>query len=64
MKSCFFWNIVITPTAAILQLVLVKDKMLLIGRASFVLNFCFHHLNGVCWFYFQSGFQSLFLQTF
>ena len=42
-------NIVVTQTTAIFQLLLVKDKLLLIWRDSFfVLNLCFHDLDGLC----------------
>ena len=45
-----------TSEEATFQLLPVEYKLLLIWRNYFfVLNFCFHHLNGVCRFYFQSG---------
>ena len=54
MKSRISPNVVVTQTMAIFQLVLLKDKTLLIWRVCFfVLNFCLHHLNGVCRLHFQ-----------
>ena len=54
MKSRISPNVVVTQTMAIFQLLLLKDKTLLIWRVSFfVLNFCLHHLNGVCRLRFQ-----------
>ena len=45
-----------TSEEATFQLLPVEYKLLLIWRNYFfVLNFCFHYLNGVCRFYFQSG---------
>ena len=55
MKSRISPNVVVTQTMAIFQLLLLKDKTLLIWRVSFfVLNFCLYHLNDVCRLRFQS----------
>ena len=49
-------NIIVIQTTAIFHLFPIKNKTLLVWRDSFyALNFSFHHLNGVCRFYFLSG---------
>ena len=67
VKSRIYPNIVVTQTTAIFQLLPVKDKTLLILRDSFfALNCCFHYLNDVCRFHFQTGrlFSRCFFHTY